>query len=239
MTPTQHVSLVLTSLAAAPRVVALLVAALFGTVLLGEHGRAHADAIMGPPEDCVPGAIGRSSHAGQWCTTTTCNADADCAGIADREAMSGRGERHNYTCRAIDLCVRSETYQLGGRRSYTDPARNTGTREIASSCTPSCAAPGSCTHEKRCVRTDVVAPPAPPAPVPPPATPPSTPPPATPPNTVSQGSATPPAASREESSDGCAISPGGSVGSALVVLGALALLGERRTRRNARRVPPR
>jgi|GEM_PF-5694684 len=236
MTRTQHVSLVLTSLAAAPRVVALLVAALFGTVLLGEHGRAHADAIMGPPEDCVPGAVGRSSHAGQWCTTTTCNADADCAGMADREAMSGRGERHTYACRAIDLCVRSETYQLGGRRSYTDPARNTGTREIASSCTPSCAAPGSCTHEKRCVRSDVVAPP------PPPSTPPRTPPstqPATPPNTLTQRTATPAAASSETSSDGCAISSGGATGSALVVLGALALVGVRRTRRNARRVPPR
>jgi len=231
MTRTQHVSLVLTSLAAAPRVVALLVAALFGTVLLGEHGRAHADAIMGPPEDCVPGAVGRSSHAGQWCTTTTCNADTDCAGMADREAMSGRGERHTYACRAIDLCVRSETYQLGGRRRSDDPASNTGTREIASSCTPSCAAPGSCTHEKRCVRSDVVAPP--------PSTPPPTPPPATPPNTLTHGTATPAAASSETSGDGCAISPGGSVGSALVVLGALALLGVRRTRRNARRVLPR
>lgn len=212
MTRTQRTSLALTT---------------FVVALLGVHGTVHADAIMGPPDDCVPGAVGRSSHAGQWCTTTTCNADTDCAGMAEREAMWGGGERHTYACRVIDLCVRTETYNLGGRRRSDDHSSSTGTREIATSCTPSCDAPASCTHEKRCVRNVVAPPPAP------------TPPPATPPSTITQGSATPAAASSETSSDGCAISPGGASGPALVVLGAFALLGLRRVRRNARRVPPR
>jgi len=187
---------------------------------------ASADAVMPPRDDCAPGAIGGSSHAGQWCALTTCDADADCAGYAQRAAMFGDPERR-YVCRAVDLCVRTETYQLGGRRRVDDP-NGTGTREVASACTPSCAAPGSCTHEKRCVRAAVAAPPRAP-----------TPPPSTPTSTLTQGTATPAAASSETSSDGCAISPGGSVGSALVVLGALALFGVRRTRRNARRVLPR
>jgi len=105
MTRTQQASLALASLVAA-----LLVAALFGA-----HGTAHADAIMGPPDDCAPGAVGRSSHAGQWCAPTTCTADAECAALGERDENSN----------------------------------TTSTREVASACTPSCAAPGGCTHEKR------------------------------------------------------------------------------------------
>lgn len=200
----------------------------FVVALLGARGAAHADAIMPPRGDCAPGAVGRSSHAGQWCTPTTCNADADCRSLAERESMFGGGD-HTYTCRAIDLCVRTETYQLGGRRRVDDPSENTGTREIASSCTPSCDAPASCTHEKRCVRSDVA-----PTPTPTPA-----PPPAPAASTITQGTATPAAANDEQSGDGCAISPAGASGPALVVLGALALLAVHRTRRSARRLPPR
>jgi hypothetical protein len=195
--------------------------------LLAGSRTASADAIMGPPEDCAPGAIGRSSHAGQWCTPTTCNEDADCAALGEREAIYG-GSVNVYTCGAIDLCVRTETYQPGGRRGYVENEA-LPTREIASSCTPSCEAPGTCTHVKRCVRLGAIAP----QPRPPVAPPVANPPPAPP-------TPTPPAAAPAAASGGlCAISAGRAAGPALVLLGTLALLGLRRARRASRRLPPR
>lgn len=202
--------------------------------LLASSDTAVADAIMPPPDDCVAGAIGRSSHGGMWCTPTTCNDDSECAAMGVRQALFGEGD-HNYLCREVDLCVRSETYPLGGGRRADDESSNTGTREIASSCTPSCEAPGTCTHVKRCVRRELVEPPAPPVAPPTVAHPPSTRPTAPPP-----AAATGPSSSTTASSGGmCAISARGAAGPLLVLLGAFALVALRSSRRAARRPPPR
>jgi hypothetical protein len=202
---------------------------LFALALVAGSRTASADAIMGPPDDCAPGAIGRSSHAGQWCTPTTCNEDADCAALSDRQAIYG-GPVNVYTCGAIDLCVRTETYQPGGRGAFLrGPDEPLPTREIATSCTPGCEAPGTCTHVKRCVRLGAIAP----QPRPPVAPPVANPPPALP-------TPAPPAAPPAAASGGlCAISAGQATGPALVLLGALALLALRRARRVTRRLPPR
>lgn len=183
---------------------------------------ARADAVGRPPDDCVPGAIGRSSHAGRWCRPTTCNADADCASVGVRRALFEGGD-HTYICREVDLCVTPEFYHRGDGEPLP--------RQFATSCTPNCFSPGTCTHEKRCVLASLFPPPTPPTP------PAATPPVAVPTTSTPPASTTtpPPAASGGM----CAISAGGAVGPALVVLGALALIAARRTRRSARRRPPR
>ena len=138
------------------------------------HSQARADAVNAPPEDCAPGAVGRTSHSGQWCAPTTCTTDADCtpANIGYQ-----RGE-HRYACRDAALCVQDETYVPGGR----NPDRTPRTRPVArGACVGGgCAAPARCERAMRCVdvasATPGTAPAWPPTPVPGPSTPGVTPP---------------------------------------------------------------
>lgn len=66
-----------------------------------------ADAIDGPPA-CPPGAIGRSSHSGQWCEAAPCTTDADC------------GEDGGH-CRPWRVCTRRASIPVGGLGQFRDP----------------------------------------------------------------------------------------------------------------------
>lgn len=194
----------------------------FATALVGSSSVASADIVSPPPDDCAPGARGHLDHAGGWCGPTTCTADADCLDLA-RFAASWGGVAHGYTCTAVDLCVRTESYRPSGRgASRRDPAAPPPTRQVATSCTPSCEAPGTCTHDRRCVRGGVVAQlPPPPARVP-----------AAPAPAAPAPATRPPAAPPPPRGGLCAVSARGAAGPALVAVFAVALFALRRKRRS-------
>lgn len=102
-----------------------------------------ADAVPPPPTSCPPGASGQTSHNGEWCAPTTCNADADCAHY----------EGGKRVCVAQALCVERREEKSASGWSHGQPF----TRELAhASCDPKGAACalGSCVEAKRCVSAD-------------------------------------------------------------------------------------
>ena len=61
---------------------------------------ASADVVNMPPEDCPPGAIGTSSHAGEWCKPNYCQSDTDCS--------------DGNSCLEVPICVSRTEEPCGG-----------------------------------------------------------------------------------------------------------------------------
>ena len=79
------------------RAIPVLLVLISGAVALG--GTAHADVLMGPPQDCPSGSRGASSHVGPTCAPVRCESDTDCT--------EGSG------CVSASRCV-VERAQIGG-----------------------------------------------------------------------------------------------------------------------------
>src|SRR5690242_820523 len=86
-----------------------------------------ADAIAGPPA-CPPGAVARSSHAGQWCEPAPCASDADCS-----EAGG--------SCQEWRVCTRVFSITPGGLRPRPAPPEDTTL--VVGTCAPSAACNGT------------------------------------------------------------------------------------------------
>lgn len=90
---------------------------------------ARADAIDGPPA-CPPGAVGRSSHSGQWCEPAVCASDADCASTGGH-------------CRAYRVCTRHASIPPGGLGQFRDPPPSPDEVDVVvGSCEPAAACRG-------------------------------------------------------------------------------------------------
>jgi MYXO-CTERM domain-containing protein len=104
-----------------------------------------ADAIAPPPE-CPPGAHGVSSHDGQWCTPTTCAADADCS-------RWGASEQDPLVCRPAGLCVATESRSPGGRMPADAPREPYQVQIARAACErdADCADGARCELASRCL----------------------------------------------------------------------------------------
>jgi len=94
-------------------------------------GSARADAIMGPPERCPPGAVPASSHAGSYCDPSICTSNGDC--------------ESGHVCTKQPLCVEPMTGYHGGGPLTVDNALTTCAGD--GTCPPST----TCITEMRCV----------------------------------------------------------------------------------------
>ena len=101
-------------------------------VLLLSNPRARADDIAPPPSDCPPGAVGASSHLGEWCRPATCTTNADCAA--------------GQTCRPGALCVEHETGTLGAHQQNAPYTRDV----VRGPDCNACAAPAHCLSGNLC-----------------------------------------------------------------------------------------
>lgn len=176
---------------------------------------AAADDLPGPPEECPPGSTPHTEHAGQWCAATTCQRDADCTATSQRarHGVHLYGEER-YVCREVSLCVRHETYELGGNL----PEPRSSERDVAvGACVEArCPAGGDCTTLRRCVLAEDAA---------------SLSRAGTPASDEGGGEGSGPAAAgaeEEESSSGCAVARRASPLPAIAALGVLGWLLRRR-----------
>lgn len=181
---------------------------------------ASADAIMGPPTDCPPGAAGVSSHSGAWCEVTSCTSDADCT--------ASRWDKKELVCASASLCVREEKYVRSSRVYRPDAAPNFVTRRVAQK---TCSAGGACDESEakcetamRCVPKSAATPPAPTVSAV-----------TTPPPRADAGSVTVtdvPAVDKKGSSCGCAATTSQDAGGLAVLVAAVvgALVTRRRSR---------
>jgi hypothetical protein len=104
---------------------------------------ARADAVISPPKNCPPGAIGDTSHNGPWCRPTSCVDDDDC-----KKELRWNDKRPRV-CVDQALCVEQRSEKSRSGWSHGTPFR----RAIAHG---ECAADasckiGTCERAKRCV----------------------------------------------------------------------------------------
>ncbi len=101
-----------------------------------------ADAIGPPPEKCPPGAIGESSHEGEWCQPSTCTIDCP----------EGR------KCRpGVGLCVTSTEVPCGGLYPVEmEPCTTTIIEAHGPCAADSDCAKGTCEVARRCIRTSTL-----------------------------------------------------------------------------------
>lgn len=108
-------------------------------------GRASADAVPGPPDDCPAGARGETSHTDTYCAATICASDADCS----PSYGYGSGSDPSVCTAAVGLCLEPRTRVPGGRWPSDSPPAPV-TYDVA---TGSCASDSDCAAPSRCVVT--------------------------------------------------------------------------------------
>ena len=117
-----------------------------GLATLFAASSVHADAVMSPPADCPPGAVGATSHNGPWCRPTTCTSDADCVGV-DRRFD---GQAPARVCREQPLCIETRSEPSHSGWSHGKPFERIFAHGVCPAGT-TCTAPASCETAKRCV----------------------------------------------------------------------------------------
>ena len=142
-----------------------LVRSLALLIVLWIPGVAAADALGPPPTDCVQGAVGRSSRAGEWCAPTTCGPGVTTPCPTEhcptRSYPCPNPEPYRCSEEPVGLCVRTET------RSYTrrsDEGPQTFEEQISIALGPcgrneACPERSTCQRVRRCVHASEDAPP--------------------------------------------------------------------------------
>jgi hypothetical protein len=92
---------------------------------------AKADVVAPEPTDCLPGSVGSTSHAGQYCTVVDCSTDATQCGTS-------------ASCQSVSFCIKKITGSSGyGEVTVNDVVGVCGANNTCAS--------GTCTPVKACI----------------------------------------------------------------------------------------